>query len=116
MGANNWAECPRCRALALIRQEKMQINASQAYGKKPEKEYALLKKLAETPIEIGTTLREDYHLGIQACGFFTVKYECSCRVCGFNYRFETDCEVEIGTDKENESMVKIEDIGPIGRK
>jgi len=90
MGADNWGVCPRCEKNHQKEIEKRNKALAAAYGKLPVDEFLALKKDTEdfTNKEPEQTLREDYGIGTEADGKFSVGYRCSCKTCGFTFNFE----------------------------
>lgn len=78
MSADNWAICPKCKK-ALKKEPKT------AYGEATEAEY--LESIKERDDQLFYSLREDYTLGINEEGEFSVYYGAHCEVCGFKYEF-----------------------------
>lgn len=106
MGADNWAICPRCLKKKIEAHQKATqeaINAVESsYGKVTIEEFeALVRNLRELegrdPSEIPEkdfTLREDYEIGTDESGTFGVNYRCSCKECGFSFKYNHDEQVE----------------------
>lgn len=89
MSADNWGRCPKCLAKLVEDREKAVAAAKAKYGKVPEDEYmAAITKANAIPEKLKEeTLREDYEIGTDEDGEFSVSYHCSCRVCNFDFRF-----------------------------
>lgn len=90
MSADNWTICPRCHAKRQEQLEKLQAKLDASYGKVPletfdAKRAEVAKALA---VPESASMREDYELGVDSDGYFTIDYRCSCD-CGFHYEFET---------------------------
>jgi hypothetical protein len=96
MSADNWTICPRC----LLRAEKAAADkrqeATDAYGKLPVAEWQALYANAEKASERfdKQTLREDYELGTDCLGVFSVEYRAHCGVCQLSYKFTDNRTVE----------------------
>lgn len=90
MSADNWAECPKCRALILRSNEKIEKEISESYGKVSEAEYVkLVKKRKTAPVDNnGPSLREDHDIGINKHGVLVISYSGSCNRCGFAYNYK----------------------------
>lgn len=86
MSADNWAICPRCKAKAEEASRKLKLKAGASYGKESPERYLELLEEAGKPVDLDTTLREDYNLGINSNGEFEIDYSASCQ-CGFKHRF-----------------------------
>lgn len=96
MSAKNWSECPRCAARNAAAQTEKKVAADDAYGKVPRTEYLVLRRVAEMPIQGQMSLREGYHIGVQADGEFSVTYDCLCNTCGFEFEYKHRQRVEVG--------------------
>ena len=88
MGADNWGICPKCKNLNDENNRKRVLDVGKKYGKIPAEEYIKLAAEANKPIKLETTLREDYEIGTDLDGEFSVNYSCSCSVCGFKHQFK----------------------------
>lgn len=91
MSADNWADCPKCKAKALAKQQELYANADNSYGEVLVEEYLELKKKAETFFPHGDyseVLREDYGLHIGDDGIFHVVYTADCSKCDFVFVFK----------------------------
>lgn len=90
MSADNYAYCPKC--LKRRRQEiaEAAANLENAYGKVGVDAYLLahatFMKMSET--DIGEFMREDYDLGVDRDGQFTVNFRCRCERCQFIFNFK----------------------------
>ena len=71
MSADNWAICPKCQ-----------------------------KKLDDAnldlTLELDTTLREDFEIGMMPDGILVVRYECECHKCGFDYVYNDEADINEG--------------------
>ena len=87
MGANNWRECPKC-----LKVQKNAVDELKAlYGKIPREDYE--KRLSEVYPSPDSdydysSLREDWSLGVDEQGKFSVSYHCSCEECGLKFSFK----------------------------
>lgn len=98
MGADNWRVCPKCKAgKAVAQRAKLReaaLAAKEGYGKvSPEEYQALCRKLSEAEAEPETgeeTFREDFYIGTDENGLFTVVYhgECESEECKFTVKFK----------------------------
>lgn len=87
MSADNWGVCPKCK-------ETAEKNITSAYGKVSEEEYlATLNKRKQ--IENDLTLREDYEVGVDIDGEFSVSYSCHCLKCGFKFDYKYSQELVV---------------------
>lgn len=89
MSADNWTECPRCLVKATKIHVADQDKADKAYGNVPVDEYLALRAIAEKPVEIDQTLREDYEFYLDSKGKFLAVYCCECTTggCGYSFNF-----------------------------
>ncbi len=87
MGADNWTYCPKCKRDAEEVQEKAILKAGKSYGKVTPEKYIEMVQKANTPIELSSSLREDYFLTTSMEGEFSVEYTASCQ-CGFRFSFK----------------------------
>lgn len=76
MSADNWRECPCCNKKQLNEKEKAKIKADSCYGKVSQEEYLKLLEIANKPIKLENSLREDYSLYVSLDGEFRVSYSC----------------------------------------
>ena len=87
MSADNWGVCPKCK-------ETAEKNITSAYGKVSEEEYlAALNERKQ--IENNLTLREDYEVGVDIDGEFSVSYSCHCSKCGFKFDYKYSQELVV---------------------
>ncbi len=90
MSADNWCICPKCKKKNDQANADRILHVAEQYGKIPADEYVALAKAANKPIEIVETFREDFNIGIDKDGTFSVSYTGSCQECDvyFHYEFE----------------------------
>lgn len=95
MSANNWTGCPKCVAKFEEAKAKALRDAEASYGKVSPDEYRRLIAQAEAGKreEPEDTMREDYEIGMEASGHFSVGYSASCTACGFRFRFKHERNV-----------------------
>jgi hypothetical protein len=102
MSASNWGICPKClareKSKAIFRQKRLEDNygkISQTEFVEEEEKLRLLEDILEKP-----TLREDYEIGVNSIGEFSVTYSASCQApdCGFEYRYEHCGEAELNIE------------------
>ena len=102
MSADNWAECPRCRAMRLVEIEKRRLNLLKIYGKVPPEQYVTemtdLNNFRDSHLD--ETLREDYELGITPQGRFYVSYGGGCDKCGLAFTFKHEEAVDLSKVKK----------------
>jgi hypothetical protein len=96
MSANRWSQCQKCRVLRDKAIADAIERAKAAYGTVSEKKYqAVLQEVlanADKVPELGESLREDWDIGIEQDGKFSVGYRAYCEKCDFSfeYRYEQD--------------------------
>lgn len=98
MSADRWSICPKCKAIQCAKITAAINHAKQvaknAYSKVPAEKYLKLHSAiaeAESIPEVGEeTFREDFFVGTDADGQFTVDYhgECHSWECGFKVSFK----------------------------
>lgn len=88
MSANNWRECPQCKAADDKRRNEAIATARESYGVVSAEQYLRDIAEAEKPTLAEETLREDYELWIDATGEFYVSYRGSCDKCGLDFKFK----------------------------
>lgn len=88
MSADNWTTCPQCQDRKNKEvQEKTDRIAAQ-YGKVSAAEWEGLSRQARNLTQFThSTLREDFHIGIDTRGEFEVRYEAGCTECGWGYTY-----------------------------
>lgn len=95
MSADNWRECPCCNKKQLNEKEKAKIKADSCYGKVSQEEYLKLLEIANKPIKLENSLREDYSLYVSLDGEFRVSYSCYCENCPFSHSYGYKEQLEI---------------------
>lgn len=96
MGADAWAECPKCAPLWKSKRDLALEMVSKTYGKVSAAEYQVAFAAAnsieheDTP----TTLREDYEQGIYNGEYF-VCFRATCQACGWDFVFDHKQKVKI---------------------
>jgi hypothetical protein len=93
MSANRWSSCPKCYANAVKEAERRARVAAESYGKVSPEEYLELRGAAENPPDVEPTMREDWDLGVEPDGTFSIDYRASCNICGFRFRFKQEAAV-----------------------
>lgn len=88
MGGDNWAICPQCKKNVETAKREAQVAAGEAYGKVDIHEYLEMLRAAEKPIAITQTFREDYEIGINNDGTFSINYGGACEKCDFGHTFK----------------------------
>lgn len=94
MSADNWATCPQCLARAEMEKAELAKQAADAYGKMAEDDYAQLRAQSREDIALDPTMREDYELGVDLLGEFSISFSASCSTCGYRFTFERKVETE----------------------
>lgn len=99
MGADNWAQCPKCKKIEETKIKNLELELEKSYGMIPlgnfnikQQEIIEIKQKAEK--KLTTTLREDYEIGIWN-GIFEIIYTSSCNVCGFQYKFKSSEQLKL---------------------
>lgn len=87
MSADNWRECPGCNKKQLVEKEKAKKKADSSYGKVSQEEYLKLLEIANKPIKLDNSLREDYSIYVDTDGEFRVSYSCYCEDCSFDFSY-----------------------------
>lgn len=89
MGADRWADCPRCKHRAEAKHAAKVAELPSLYGKVPAEEYLAAVEQAEQPPNWKErTFREDYEIGITDQGGFKVNYSGHCTKCKLYHRFK----------------------------
>jgi hypothetical protein len=90
MSADNWTTCPECKIAHAADRDARMRKVAKSYGKVPAEEYERMAGEARRePIKVqDDTLREDYEIGTNAEGMFSVGYSCSCTKCGWSFKFK----------------------------
>ena len=86
--------CPICLCRARNRKRKLLESLQKEYGKISLEEFKSKLSLAEIPIDVGISLKEEYQIHTSDAGIFMVNYYTYCRFCGFNFRFEHKQEID----------------------
>jgi len=96
MGADNWRVCPRCLKKARFDHAAAQNTARDAYGKVPLEKFLQLKQEADKPFqEPKESFREDYEIGVDTDGEFSVTYSGRCQECDLSFSFKTTEQVKV---------------------
>jgi rubredoxin len=96
MSADNWAECPQCKATKKAEVVRLTQELNAAYGKvTPEVFMDLNAHLQEVKAALyeetsytDRTFREDYEITGGEDGVIYVDYSGGCRVCGLETSFQ----------------------------
>lgn len=94
MSADNWTICPRCKIKREAACEKERARIQKLYGKVSAEEYVDAVSNPKFPPEVGQTLREDYRIGVDEYGEWSMVYRCSCKECGFRFEREDKCDAQ----------------------
>ena len=95
MSADNWAICPKCKLKSEKEYTEQLAYAKSQYGVISSDEYRELIIEAEKPVIFEESMREDYEIGVESDGEFSVSYSCCCQTCGFLFKFKHEEKVEI---------------------
>lgn len=94
MSADNWTICPKCKLAFEVEQQRQSENLNKSYGRLPVDEWlARRDKIKVVPSVQDTTLREDYEIGTDEDGTFSISYSCSC-ACGFSWKYKHSEDVQ----------------------
>ena len=89
MSADNWTTCLKCKSKKENDTKKAKLKVEASYGKVTSSEYlSLINDISNKKDEKEMTLREDYEIGIDAFGTFSVNYSASCTKCKFKYSYD----------------------------
>lgn len=96
MSADNWAECPQCKALKKAEVVRLTRELDAAYGKVTAEVFMDLNArlqqakaaLDEEMSYADRTFREDYEITGGDDGVISVDYSGGCRVCGLETSFQ----------------------------
>jgi hypothetical protein len=96
MSARNWTHCPRClQKHTEFRDAEIRI-AKALYGVVEPDEYAAAMQSAEAiPERPEPSFRENWEIGIESDGFFSVSYGGNCTKCDYSHEFEHTEDVPI---------------------
>ncbi len=83
MSADRWSICPKCL-------QKHDDALEAAYGKVSPTVYAGMCSQ-----ELDTNMREDWELGTDEEGKFSINYSCYCRSCGFKFEHKHEEQVPL---------------------
>ena len=82
MSADEWRVCPKCKIvfnkIKSDKKKKVESIFEEWLGKKID---------SDVVQPIGESMREDYEILTNDNGFFSVKYNASCDVCGFEFKY-----------------------------
>ena len=89
MSADNWAQCPRCKARHQQALKDMRTKFAALYGTVPIEEFEQHRDLLATTeaTKLQETLREDYEIYGAEDGVVEVRYACTCKTCGLASEF-----------------------------
>lgn len=90
MSANNWTICPKCKRKKEAEAERLRMKSLAAYGTVSAERYAELcgkaRDAKESPLQ--NSMREDYEIGVDSEGRFSVSYRANCTACGFIFDYD----------------------------
>ncbi len=96
MSADNWRSCPRCALEKSQEATKAEEKAKKSYGKVSAEKFMELLAAAKTvraesdayeDAESKHTFREDYQVGVNIDGVFSVSYSGKCNQCSYSVAF-----------------------------
>ena len=93
MSADNWRECPVCKANENLLVEEIEALKNELYGVVSKDDYAeldsvLLAEKQRLTSDLANTLREDYEIELEdhnGVVSFVVYYSCYCTDCRFSF-------------------------------
>lgn len=98
MSADNWAECPKCKAKRVADRKAVLDWLRTQYGKIDPDEFVSRTAEANKPFKGNPTLREDYEIGItendKGDAVFSVSFGASCRECGFEFNHSVEVPIQ----------------------
>lgn len=102
MSADNRTFCPQCKLDKEDVIKKARLEAGKSYGKVTSSEFlSLMNDISSNENkEQERTLREDYEIGMDEHGSFSIDYSASCGECGFKYKYDYVVSIPL-TDKPN---------------
>ena len=90
MSADNWAECPLCKAKKALALKSLEDQ----YGKVSHEEYEKLREgldnVSKEDSDEEDSLREDHEQGVDTNGCCYVIYSGVCSDCGASWQFRKD--------------------------
>lgn len=95
MSIDNWSICPKCKVEANRQAEKRLKVAAESYGKVSSQEYRRLAAAADAPVNMRSTMRENYEMGVGEDGDFLVNYRASCTECDFDFEYRHEQKVSL---------------------
>ena len=95
MSANNWAWCPQCMRNAEAVQVAAQASVEAVYGVIPSEEHAARRAEAYKDIELPTSMREDWEVGMNLIGELHIYYKAECDNCGFRFVHENKRQADL---------------------
>lgn len=95
MSADNWMHCPRCEQAHVENRQKEIQKAKNLYGVIGPDEYNAAMQIAEAIPESpeDETFRENYEIGMESEGTFTIGYSGHCTECDYSHDFDHTEEV-----------------------
>lgn len=85
MSADAWRICPKCKHEAESNRDTRILECSKSHGKIPALQYLADLEVANKPVELEETLREDYEVFTDESGNFYFSYGCRCQNCDFHH-------------------------------
>lgn len=97
MSADNWTQCPRCKARHEKAAEARRSEVQALCGEVPVEEFEQRRaELAEFEgKQFAETLREDYEIYGAEDGVVKVSYGCSCAICNLATTFKYEHSLEV---------------------
>jgi hypothetical protein len=115
MSASNWRICPNCARLASAKDRTKQQELLAVYGKVSQAKFeTLFKECAKGPMQVGeANLREDYEVGVNLDGEFSILYTCYCEVCKFGFEYKRSENILTKMDEANRLEEQIDGEGSV---
>lgn len=93
--SESWTQCPRCWAELADKCIKLKQKVENEYGKISKEEYMELVEESRTAIRATHSLEENYEIGMEKDGEFSIGYKCTCVSCGFLFTFEHTVQAKL---------------------
>lgn len=97
MSADNWGVCPRCYKKHKEKIQQKQEEFDEQYGRVSQEDYIQMNNFLTNLIRSGVpdNLREDYEVGLEKDGEFSIGHWCQCSDCGFHFSFRHEEQVQL---------------------
>lgn len=88
LSTENHTQCPKCWDKLVDKKNKLKQRIVNEYGKTPKEEFMELVEESRLAIDATNSLMENYEIGMERNGKFSIGYKCTCVSCGFFFTFE----------------------------